>query len=63
MVSMFRRARRRDECREGDARDGAGAWREAFLRMPYLRDMLVRLGILSDTRSPVRSALPLAASA
>ena len=28
---------------------GAGAWREAFLRMPYLRDMLVRLGILSDT--------------
>jgi alkyldihydroxyacetonephosphate synthase len=27
----------------------AGAWREAFLRMPYLRDMLVRLGILSDT--------------
>ena len=31
------------------ARDGAGAWREAFLRMPYLRDMLVRLGILTDT--------------
>ena len=30
-------------------RDGAGAWREAFLRMPYLRDMLVRLGILTDT--------------
>jgi alkyldihydroxyacetonephosphate synthase len=28
---------------------GAGAWREAFLRMPYLRDMLVRLGVLSDT--------------
>jgi len=28
---------------------GAGAWREAFLRMPYLRDMLVRLGILADT--------------
>jgi alkyldihydroxyacetonephosphate synthase len=28
---------------------GAGAWREAFLRMPYVRDMLVRLGILSDT--------------
>ena len=27
----------------------AGAWREAFLRMPYLRDMLVRLGVLSDT--------------
>ncbi len=28
---------------------GAGAWREAFLRMPYLRDMLLRLGVLSDT--------------
>jgi alkyldihydroxyacetonephosphate synthase len=27
----------------------AGAWREAFLRMPYLRDMLLRLGILSET--------------
>jgi alkyldihydroxyacetonephosphate synthase len=26
-----------------------GAWREAFLRMPYVRDMLLRLGILSDT--------------
>jgi alkyldihydroxyacetonephosphate synthase len=28
---------------------GAGAWREAFLQMPYLRDMLVRLGVLCDT--------------
>jgi alkyldihydroxyacetonephosphate synthase len=28
---------------------GAGAWREAFLRMPYLRDLFVRMGILSDT--------------
>jgi alkyldihydroxyacetonephosphate synthase len=27
----------------------AGAWREAFLRMPYLRDMLLRLGIVSET--------------
>jgi alkyldihydroxyacetonephosphate synthase len=27
----------------------AGAWREAFLRMPYLRDVLLRLGILSET--------------
>jgi alkyldihydroxyacetonephosphate synthase len=26
-----------------------GAWREAFLAMPYLRDMLLRLGVLSDT--------------
>jgi len=28
---------------------GAAAWREAFIRMPYLRDMLMRLGILADT--------------
>ena len=28
---------------------GAGAWREAFIRMPYLRDMLMRLGVLADT--------------
>ncbi len=34
----------------GAAGDGAaGAWREAFLRMPYLRDMLARLGVLLDT--------------
>ena len=36
----------------GPARAGAAAdeaWRSAFLRMPYLRDMLVRLGVLSDT--------------
>jgi alkyldihydroxyacetonephosphate synthase len=32
-----------------DRAAGAGAWREAFLRMPYLRDMLVRLGVVSDT--------------
>jgi alkyldihydroxyacetonephosphate synthase len=35
-----------DEPRAGGA---AGAWRETFLRMPYLRDMLLRLGVLSDT--------------
>ena len=43
----------------GDARPAAraagggggsvGAWREAFIRMPYLRDLLLRLGVLSDT--------------
>jgi alkyldihydroxyacetonephosphate synthase len=27
----------------------AGTWREAFIRMPYMRDLLMRLGILSDT--------------
>jgi alkyldihydroxyacetonephosphate synthase len=26
-----------------------GSWREAFLRMPYLRDVLVRLGVFNDT--------------
>jgi alkyldihydroxyacetonephosphate synthase len=26
-----------------------GAWRSAFLQMPYLRDLLLRLGVLSDT--------------
>jgi alkyldihydroxyacetonephosphate synthase len=32
------------------ARAGAaGAWREAFLRAPYLRDVLVALGVLSET--------------
>ena len=28
---------------------GGGAWRAAFLRMPYVRDLLVRLGVLADT--------------
>jgi alkyldihydroxyacetonephosphate synthase len=31
------------------ARDVAGAWRSAFLRMPYLRDALARLGVLVET--------------
>jgi alkyldihydroxyacetonephosphate synthase len=26
-----------------------GDWREAFIRMPYIRDMLMRLGVLADT--------------
>jgi alkyldihydroxyacetonephosphate synthase len=26
-----------------------GDWREAFIRMPYVRDMLLRLGVLADT--------------
>lgn len=38
---------RRDE--EG-ARDGAaGAWRQAFLEMPYVRDALVARGMISET--------------
>jgi alkyldihydroxyacetonephosphate synthase len=34
---------------DGGGGGAAGAWREAFLRMPYLRDMLARLGVLLDT--------------
>jgi alkyldihydroxyacetonephosphate synthase len=36
----------------GDPREGdsaAGAWRSAFLQMPYLRDSLIAAGILADT--------------
>ncbi len=34
----------------GPGREGAsGAWREAFLRAPYLRDVLVAMGVLTET--------------
>ena len=33
----------------GPAEGVEGAWRSAFLQMPYLRDLLIRLGVLSDT--------------
>jgi alkyldihydroxyacetonephosphate synthase len=42
-------------CREhgGSPRDpssgSVGDWREAFIRMPYVRDMLMRIGVLADT--------------
>jgi alkyldihydroxyacetonephosphate synthase len=29
--------------------DSVADWREAFIRMPYLRDMLMRIGVLADT--------------
>jgi alkyldihydroxyacetonephosphate synthase len=32
-----------------EASSSVGDWREAFIRMPYLRDMLLRLGVLGDT--------------
>ena len=40
-----------DGKRSNDAprNDAAGAWRNAFLRAPYLRDSLVRLGFISET--------------
>jgi alkyldihydroxyacetonephosphate synthase len=35
---------------EGASREGAaGAWRDAFLRAPYLRDALVTAGFISET--------------
>jgi alkyldihydroxyacetonephosphate synthase len=35
---------------EGASREGAaGAWRQAFLSAPYLRDALVGMGVLSET--------------
>ena len=44
------RARRRRGTSATARRDGAvGAWREAFLRAPYLRDTLVRWASSSDT--------------
>ena len=33
----------------GSGDDAQGSWRSAFLQMPYLRDLLIRLGVLSDT--------------
>ncbi len=35
---------------KSEAREGAmGAWREAFLRAPYLRDALVAMGMINET--------------
>jgi alkyldihydroxyacetonephosphate synthase len=34
---------------EGSRSGAVGAWRAAFLAMPYLRDALLQLGVLSDT--------------
>jgi alkyldihydroxyacetonephosphate synthase len=33
----------------GEGTSGVGAWREAFLRAPYVRDILVAMGVLSET--------------
>ncbi len=35
--------------RSGGKRGSAGAWRETFLRAPYLRDALVQLGMVVET--------------
>jgi alkyldihydroxyacetonephosphate synthase len=40
----------RTRTEEGASREGAaGAWRDAFLRAPYLRDALLGLGMVSET--------------
>jgi alkyldihydroxyacetonephosphate synthase len=33
----------------GKGTSGVGAWREAFLRAPYVRDVFVAMGVLSET--------------
>jgi alkyldihydroxyacetonephosphate synthase len=35
--------------RSGGSSGAVGAWRQAFIAMPYLRDALLQLGVLSDT--------------
>jgi len=48
-------ARATELCREhgGDVTEGRGgsgaSWREAFLRIPYVRDTLVAMGVMSET--------------
>ncbi|MGN6188673.1 MAG: FAD-binding oxidoreductase [Conexibacter sp.] len=38
-----------EERAEGPRGGASGAWREAFLRAPYVRDVLVAMGVLSET--------------
>ena len=35
--------------RRSDGKDSVGAWRDTFLRAPYLRDTFVACGVISDT--------------
>ena len=42
-------ARARAQPSAGNAGGGVGAWREAFLRAPYVRDIFVAMGVLSET--------------
>jgi alkyldihydroxyacetonephosphate synthase len=37
------------EARRGGGGGGEGAWRDAFLRAPYLRDTLIQAGVLAET--------------
>jgi alkyldihydroxyacetonephosphate synthase len=38
-----------EERAEGPRGGASGAWREAFLRAPYMRDVFVAMGVLSET--------------
>jgi alkyldihydroxyacetonephosphate synthase len=38
-----------DDVRGGGREGAVGAWRDAFLRAPYLRDTFVAMGVLSET--------------
>jgi len=38
-----------DDLRTGGREGAVGAWREAFLRAPYLRDTFVAMGVFSET--------------
>ena len=38
-----------DTVRSGGREGSVGAWREAFLRAPYLRDTFVAMGVLAET--------------
>lgn len=42
-------AKFRDDGESGQTGDTAGAWRQAFLHAPYLRNVLLSLGIIADT--------------
>jgi alkyldihydroxyacetonephosphate synthase len=35
--------------RRGEGKDSVGAWRDTFLRAPYLRDTFIACGVISDT--------------
>jgi alkyldihydroxyacetonephosphate synthase len=37
------------EAREAGGGDAVGTWRQAFLRAPYLRDLMIAAAIISDT--------------
>ena len=38
-----------DEPRSGASDESVGTWRDAFLRVPYLRDTFVAMGVISET--------------